>query len=76
MYNKFKDGEKVFVFGPGENCGKFYNNVPATIIERDPYYKDYHVEFKDGSDDWFLSIYILKRHHKKKRRRRKKKNES
>ena len=38
MHNKFKNHEKVFVYGPGENTGTFYRNVPAFIIERDPYY--------------------------------------
>ena len=76
MYNQFNDGELVFVCGPGEKSKKFYCNVPARIIERDPYYKDYHVHFRDGTDDWLLSIYIYKRKPKKRRRRRKKKNES
>lgn len=40
MFNKFKNGEKVIVCGPGENNGKYYKNLPAKIIERDPYFYD------------------------------------
>jgi hypothetical protein len=68
MFNEFKNGEKVIVYGPGENDGKFYRNIPAKIIERDPYYKDYHVEFKDGTDDWILSEHIRKPYSRKKKR--------
>ena len=52
MRNRFKNKDKVFVYGPGENAGTFYKNVPAIIIERDSYYKDYLVKFKDGTEDW------------------------
>ena len=45
MHNEFKNKTKVIVYGPGENNGKMYRNVPAIVIERDPYYKDYHVRF-------------------------------
>lgn len=67
MHNEFKNGEKVIVYGPGENNGKFYNNVPAIIIEREPYYKDYHVRFKDGTTDWLMPEHIRKPYSKKKR---------
>ena len=60
MFNKFKNGEKVIVYGPGEEDGKIYYNVQGTIIERDPYYKDYHVSFDDGTEDWLLPKYIHK----------------
>ena len=43
MKNKFKNKDKVFVHGCGENDGKFYNNISAIIIERDPFYQDYFV---------------------------------
>ena len=45
MHNEFKNKTKVIVYGPGENNGKMYRNVPAIVIERDPYYKVYHVRF-------------------------------
>lgn len=60
MNNKFKNGTRVIVCGYGENNGKFYKNVPAKIIGRDPYYKDYLVSFKNGSEDWFLPKYLRK----------------
>ncbi len=60
MFNKFKKGEKVVVYGSGEEFGKFYYYEPGTIIERDPYYKDYLVRFENGNEDWILSKYIKK----------------
>ena len=48
------------------NNGKIYKNVSAIIIERDPYYKDYHVEFRDGTTDWILSEHIRKPYSRKK----------
>ena len=56
MFNEYKKGHRVIVYGPGQkldNNGKckFYKNKPAIIVERDPYYKDYCVRFKDGSED-------------------------
>ena len=52
MRNRFKNKDKVFVYGTGKNAGVFYRNVPAIIIERDSFYKDYLVKFNDGSEDW------------------------
>lgn len=65
MHNKFKNKTKVIVDGPGEDSGKKYRNVPAIIIERDPYYKDYHVRFKDGTTDWLLPEHIRIKKEKK-----------
>lgn len=45
-----------------------YRNVSAIIIERDPYYKDYHVEFKAGTTDWLLPEHIRKPYSRKKKR--------
>lgn len=61
MKNKFKDGTKVIIDGPGENDDKSYNNVPARIIQCDPYYRDYLVMFEDGTEDWVLCKYIRER---------------
>ena len=58
MHNEFKNGNKVFVDGPGQNNGKYYHKKLAIIIARDPYYFDYHVRFKDGTEDWILSQYL------------------
>lgn len=60
MYSKFKKNQKVIVYGLGENEGKFYNNVPGIIIERDPYFKDYHVKFRNGTEDWLLKDSLKK----------------
>lgn len=68
MFNKFKKNHKVIVYGPGQNNNRFYKDKPAIIIERDPYFKDYHVEFKDGSRDWILPIYLRKPYGRKKKR--------
>lgn len=68
MHNKFKNGMKVIVCGPGENNGKFYKNVPAKIVSRDPYYKDYLVRFKNGTEDWLLPEYIRKPYSRKRKR--------
>ena len=68
MFNKFKNGDKVFVEGFGKVDGKFYKNVPAKVIRRDPYFKDYLVRFKDGAEDWLSSQYLRKPYSRKKRR--------
>lgn len=67
MFNKYRKGTKVIVYGPGQNNGKFYNNVPAIIIERDSYFLDYNVKFKDGTEDWILPIYLRKPYTRKKK---------
>lgn len=69
MYNKFKKGEKVIVCGLGEEHGRFYKNEPAIIIERELYYKDYLVKFKNGNEDWILPEYLRKPYSQKRKRR-------
>lgn len=66
MFNGFKKGHKVIVYGPGQKNDKFYKNVPAIIIERDPYFKDYCVKFRDGTEDWVLPKYLRKPYARKK----------
>lgn len=66
MNNKFKNGSNVIVYGPGEKDGKFYKNKSAIIVERDPYYKDYLVRFKDSSEDWLLPVHIRKPYSRRK----------
>lgn len=65
MNNVFKNGTKVMVYGFGEEDGKFYKNIPAIILERDSYFKDYHVRFKNGTEDWVLPKYIYKLYSRK-----------
>ncbi len=65
MFNEFKNGERVIVCGIGENNGKRYINVPGRIVERDTYYKDYLVRFKNGAEDWIEPKYIRKPYSKK-----------
>lgn len=60
MFSRFKKGEIVLVRGIGQNDKKCYNNVLAKVIERDPYYKDYLIQFEDGSEDWLIPRYLLK----------------
>ena len=52
MNNKFNIGCIVIVNGIGKCNDKRYHNKIAIVIERDPFFKDYHVEFEDGSKDW------------------------
>lgn len=68
MFNKFRNGQKVIVDGPGKKDGKLYKNIPAQIIERDPYYKDYHVQFINGTKDWISPKYIRKPYTRKNKR--------
>lgn len=70
MNNKFKTGSRVYVCGYGEENGDFYRNVPGVIVERDSYYKDYLVRFKNGKEDWFSSEDIRKPYSRKRRRKR------
>ena len=60
MFNKFKVGTKVIVYGPGESEGKFYKNIPAIVIDYDSYYEDYYVRFNNGIEDWISKEYIRK----------------
>lgn len=60
MHNEFKDGSEVIVDGPGKNDGKYYDNQSAIVLERDPYFKDYNVKFKDGTEDWLSPRYLRK----------------
>ena len=60
MHNKFKDGSKVIVKGPNKSDDKYYKNQLAIILGRDPYYLDYIVRFKDGTEDWFSPKYLQK----------------
>lgn len=52
MFCNFKKGTIVLVHGSGKKNGKFYATVLATVIEKDPFFKDYHVKFNDGTEDW------------------------
>lgn len=70
MFNKFKNGERVSIKGKGKISGKLFFNRKATILFRDPYYKDYYVVFDDNIKEWFDGEYI------KKIRQRRRKNES
>lgn len=66
MFSKFKNGEKVVIVkGIGKENGKFYYEEKGKVINRDPYYKDYNILFKDGKSDWFDEIYIRKRRKRK-----------
>lgn len=68
MFNEYKKGDKVIVYGPGEKDGKLYRNISAIIIERDPHYLDYHVKFKNGTDDWILPKHLRKPYSRKRKR--------
>lgn len=65
MFNKYKKGSKIFVYGYGKINGKFYENISGRIMECDPYYKDYLIKFKDGTEDWVLPQYLRKPYERK-----------
>ena len=60
MFNKFKNGETVIVYGIGKCNDTIYLNIIGKVVCRDPYYKDYNVEFEDGTEDWFDAKYLRK----------------
>ena len=62
MFSRYKIGEKVIICGIGEFYGTKYENELATIIERDPYYKDYLVKFNNETEDWILPRYIKRQY--------------
>lgn len=68
MFSKYKKGDKVIVYGIGQNDGKLYKNVPAIIIERDPYFRDYNVRFKNGTEDWILPEHLRKPYTRRRRK--------
>ena len=68
-------GKIVVVNGKGKIDGKIYINKKGTILECDAYYKDYHILFSDGTNDWIAPQYItstIRKINKRKKRRRKK----
>lgn len=54
--------------GPGQIAGVFYKNMPAIIIEKDTYFGDYLVRFKDGTEDWIKPQYLRKPYERKNRK--------
>lgn len=66
-------GKIVVVNGKGKFDGKIYNNKKGTILECDAYYKDYHILFSDGTDDWISPQYITATTSKKKIEKKKEK---
>ena len=74
MFNEFKNGSKVIVNGIGLKSGKYYKNVPAIVVERDPYFLDYLVRFKNGTEDWVSPKYLRKPYSRKKKGYKKNEN--
>ena len=74
MFNEFKKGSKVIVYGIGLKNGKFYKNIPGIIVEKDPYFLDYLVKFKNGKEDWISPKYLRKPYSKKKKGNKKNEN--
>lgn len=52
MFSKFKIGRKVRVKGFGKNDGKYYCQDIGVIVEKDYYFKDYRIKFKNNAEDW------------------------
>lgn len=65
MPNLFKKGHTVIVYGIGKENGTIYKNKSAIILERDVFFNDYHVQFKDGTQDWILPKYLRKPYERK-----------
>lgn len=66
MFNRFKKKSKVMVYGPSK-AGRFYRNEVAIILERDSFFKDYHIKFKNGTDDWIDADFLRKPYTRKKK---------
>lgn len=60
MFSKYKNNEIVKVNGIGKCNNTIYINKKGFIICRDPYYKDYNIQFDDGSEDWIEESFINK----------------
>lgn len=53
MYSKFKRGTIVLVNGEGkEEPLKLYKKRYGKVIDKDAFFLDYQVQFKDGTTDW------------------------
>ncbi len=68
MFNKFKIGQSVYVQGYGKNDNKYYSRTNGKVIEKDIFFRDYLIEFKDGTNDWFDEEYLTPIRNYKKRR--------
>ena len=64
MFNKFKKGQKVYIYGFGKDKEQIYNTI-GKVVEKDDFFCDYLVVFTDGTYDWFdeksIQKYIKKR---------------
>lgn len=60
MFSKFRTNTTVRVSGVGKCENAIYMSKIGIVLERDAYYKDYHVKFLDGSEDWFDEKYLRK----------------
>lgn len=58
MFNKFKIGDLVRVFGIGKIANKKYNGEIGKVIEKDSYFLDYLIRFKSKSEDWVDERYL------------------
>lgn len=58
MFNKFKIGDLVRVFGIGKIANKKYNGEIGKVIEKDSYFLDYLIRFKSKSEDWIDERYL------------------
>lgn len=69
MYQKFKKGTVVVVKGMGkEDPIRRYKYRYGKVVERDDFFHDYKIRFKDGTTDWIDEKYL--RHAKKENRRK------
>lgn len=58
MFMKFKRNQQVLINGIGKFEDTIYKNKLATVIRRDPYFKDFYVRFEDGTADWISPEHI------------------
>lgn len=58
MFNKFKIGDLVRVFGSGKIANQKYTGEIGRVIEKDSYFLDYLIRFKNKSEDWIDEQYL------------------
>ena len=59
MFSKFKKGVMVLVVGKGKiEPIKTYKYRYGKVIQRDDFFKDYEIKFKDGTTDWLDEQYL------------------
>jgi len=60
MYQKFKKDTIVWVNGKGkEEPSKTYKYRYGRVTEKDSFFNDYKIQFRDGTTDWIDEKYLI-----------------